>query len=528
MPIANIIDQIKYLKIQNAILGKIKVTTKAAVAELKKFSKELSLLAFIGKKGVWKSLTGDPTGKARQPFAKKPVIDFIKKQVEDQLKSFRSGMPALGLTHLQPEDTPIRYGLGRLEVPSILPDLKPPYPPMKLLSKKEQLAEYFAETSKAKTKTAPPIISKGKDFFSGVMEKVGDAKTTKGWKAVGTTMAIFGKVGAFTIQQIARGIRSLFDVMKPFSIITNLVTKIFQVFGQIIAAGFLPAVEILMAVLLDDKVMNAFWQLSGAISDTIISMFPLLQTMLPMLTALFVEVIVSMIPFIEEYMPILILAFLDLTMALIPMIPQIIILISLFITLLLKGITPILPYITIFISWLVQLAERLMPIAHILIPALILALVAFVIVGILPMIAALAPFILVAVIVVGVIATLSKAFGGLANVGVAVANLFIGIANFFIRLYNTVAGWFGWAQANELEYKEWTEPDLNIPALQFGAIATRPTLAMIAENSSPEAIVPLDKAEDFGFGAPNTDSLLEENNRLLSRLIDIIGERRAY
>ena len=59
-----------------------------------------------------------------------------------------------------------------------------------------------------------------------------------------------------------------------------------------------------------------------------------------------------------------------------------------------------------------------------------------------------------------------------------------------------------------------------IPLLAQGAIATAPTLAMIGEGGEPEAVVPLSRAGEFGFGG-NKEVLnaLDENNRLMRLLV---------
>lgn len=61
-------------------------------------------------------------------------------------------------------------------------------------------------------------------------------------------------------------------------------------------------------------------------------------------------------------------------------------------------------------------------------------------------------------------------------------------------------------------------------ALEAGAIVTGPTLAMIGEGSEPEAVVPLSKAGEFGFGGGSEDVLYatEETNEKLNRVIGLL------
>lgn len=44
--------------------------------------------------------------------------------------------------------------------------------------------------------------------------------------------------------------------------------------------------------------------------------------------------------------------------------------------------------------------------------------------------------------------------------------------------------------------------NLNVPQLAEGGIVTRPTLAMIGEGGESEAVIPLSRMRDFGFGGP--------------------------
>lgn len=68
-----------------------------------------------------------------------------------------------------------------------------------------------------------------------------------------------------------------------------------------------------------------------------------------------------------------------------------------------------------------------------------------------------------------------------------------------------------------------------VPALAEGGVATKPTLAMIGDGDEPEVVLPLSKAEDYGFGGaskqPSQIIVKVENNTIYG--IDDFGEK-AY
>ncbi|MFZ7132246.1 MAG: hypothetical protein ACOWWR_07805 [Eubacteriales bacterium] len=68
-----------------------------------------------------------------------------------------------------------------------------------------------------------------------------------------------------------------------------------------------------------------------------------------------------------------------------------------------------------------------------------------------------------------------------------------------------------------------------VPALAEGGVATKPTLAMIGDGDEPEVVLPLSKAEDYGFGGSNKEPsqiiVKVENNTIYG--IDDFGEK-AY
>ncbi len=67
-----------------------------------------------------------------------------------------------------------------------------------------------------------------------------------------------------------------------------------------------------------------------------------------------------------------------------------------------------------------------------------------------------------------------------------------------------------------------------VPALAEGGVATKPTLAMIGDGNEPEVVLPLSKANDFGFGGNSQPAQIivkVENNTIYG--IDDFGEK-AY
>lgn len=75
------------------------------------------------------------------------------------------------------------------------------------------------------------------------------------------------------------------------------------------------------------------------------------------------------------------------------------------------------------------------------------------------------------------------------------------VFNSVARLWNNTVGKIGFeipSWVPGVGGKKFSIPD--IPLLAAGAVVTRPTLAMIGEGGAPEAVVPLDRAHEFGFG----------------------------
>jgi hypothetical protein len=104
---------------------------------------------------------------------------------------------------------------------------------------------------------------------------------------------------------------------------------------------------------------------------------------------------------------------------------------------------------------------------------------------------------------------IAQSFKKLLEIGKNIINGILGSFNNVINDINTTVG-----------------TNINtIPLLGNGAIATAPTLAMIGEKGT-EAVVPLDRASEFGFGSdPAFVDALEENNRLQRQLIRILKKQ---
>lgn len=106
---------------------------------------------------------------------------------------------------------------------------------------------------------------------------------------------------------------------------------------------------------------------------------------------------------------------------------------------------------------------------------------------------------------------IAKGFETLFNVAKSIVNGVLGSFNNIIVGINDVIG-------------------LNlatIPLLAKGGIATSPTLAMIGEEGS-EAVVPLDRAGEFGMGNKEMITLLEENNKIQKQLLSLLRDKARF
>jgi hypothetical protein len=95
-----------------------------------------------------------------------------------------------------------------------------------------------------------------------------------------------------------------------------------------------------------------------------------------------------------------------------------------------------------------------------------------------------------------------------------IVDLFVGIVNYIIDGINWVLESVGASP-----FENWESPSLaGMVGLAEGGIVMGPTNALIGEGGEPEAVVPLSKAEDMGFGGGD----MEETNRLLKKLISAV------
>lgn len=69
---------------------------------------------------------------------------------------------------------------------------------------------------------------------------------------------------------------------------------------------------------------------------------------------------------------------------------------------------------------------------------------------------------------------------------------------------------------NEAEDSMVSPPSTQMPALATGGIVTKPTTALIGEGGEPEAVIPLSKAQNIGFGGSDE---IKQTNTLLKELI---------
>tara|TARA_R110002020_G_scaffold213539_2_gene420412 strand:+ start:1 stop:1017 length:1017 start_codon:yes stop_codon:yes gene_type:complete len=95
-------------------------------------------------------------------------------------------------------------------------------------------------------------------------------------------------------------------------------------------------------------------------------------------------------------------------------------------------------------------------------------------------------------------------------------DLFVGIVNFIIDGVNAILEYV--PGTDYLDY--WESPNLagelgGAIGLAEGGIVTEPTNALIGEGGEPEAVVPLSKSENMGFGGKETNQLLK---RILTTL----------
>ena len=98
----------------------------------------------------------------------------------------------------------------------------------------------------------------------------------------------------------------------------------------------------------------------------------------------------------------------------------------------------------------------------------------------------------------GIATVVSTVFGGVATAVKGAINGVIGIINFFIGLIDAIqvhihVGPVG-IDWNGLNLKK-------IPTLDTGGIVTKPTLALLAANSKPEAVIPIGSGQFQGAGA---------------------------
>lgn len=74
---------------------------------------------------------------------------------------------------------------------------------------------------------------------------------------------------------------------------------------------------------------------------------------------------------------------------------------------------------------------------------------------------------------------------------------------------------------NEAEDSMVSPPSTQMPALATGGIVTKPTTALIGEGGEPEAVIPLSKAQNIGFGGSDE---IKQTNTLLKELISAVKQ----
>lgn len=96
------------------------------------------------------------------------------------------------------------------------------------------------------------------------------------------------------------------------------------------------------------------------------------------------------------------------------------------------------------------------------------------------------------------------AAGAVAWFGDGLMKMVHGLAVGIAFLWNNSVGAIGFSVPDwvpGIGGKGFSIPDIRVPALADGGVALGPTLALVGEGRGPEAIVPLSRASEFGFGA---------------------------
>ncbi len=100
----------------------------------------------------------------------------------------------------------------------------------------------------------------------------------------------------------------------------------------------------------------------------------------------------------------------------------------------------------------------------------------------------------------------------------ALTDTVIGMINWIIKGINKIPG----VSLSLLESPDLQGMVMDAIGLADGAIVTAPTTAVVGEGGEPEAVVPLSKAAEYGFGGGGGNN--NETNNLLRQLIQLVKE----
>ena len=109
-------------------------------------------------------------------------------------------------------------------------------------------------------------------------------------------------------------------------------------------------------------------------------------------------------------------------------------------------------------------------------------------------------------LVQGIPGRISRAASGMWN---GITSSFKGAINAIIGGWNRLSFGIPGFSVGPVSYGGFSMSPPNIPYLAKGGIVTSATLAMIGEGRGPEAVIPLDRAGEFGFGGGNGRVTLE-------------------
>lgn len=306
---------------------------------------------------------------------------------------------------------------------------------------------------------------------------------------------LLGQIGELFLQLVAAALPFITQVMAALmpvlqALLPVLVDAISTALQPLldIFLSLVPALAPLAAELLP-MIAEAFAMMAPMIANLIVQLLPMVSDILPVLAELFLQILKAVLPLIEAVLPVL----MSLIVALAPVVIQL--------------ITAFMPLIELILPILIGLIEFLVPIIEWL--AELFSMV---------MVKALGMF----------IGGIENAAAGISTFTTFFQDTFTRIRSFFATVINSlIAGFEGFVNGairgintlissiNRLQWKvpSWvkgiggatfgfnfpTIPEITLPRVAFaeGGIVTGPVTGLVGE-AGPEAIIPLDKFDDFG------------------------------